>query len=234
MAKVLEQLEVINETLRGRLKKKTHNGHSDSDTSPERSVVTSPKDPHDGYTPHYRAGRRKLEIPVFNDDDVQGWLIRVERYFRVNEVKEAEKLNAVVITLEDRALNWFQWWEDQAPLRRWPEFQSALIHRFNPGSLHNTMGPLLKLRQENTVMAYRDKCEMHATSLKEEERMMLTSIFLNGLKDEIQAELKMFDLDDLDELMDRALLIEEKNQALTGKNGGVEDRGEFKEKNYNS
>lgn len=68
-------------------------------------------------------------------------------------------------------------------------------------------------------MAYRDKFELHATSLKKEERMMLTSIFLNGLKDEIQAELKMYDIDDLDELMDRALLIEEKNQALADKIG---------------
>lgn len=113
-------------------------------------------------------------------------------------------------------------------MRTWTEFQSVVIHRFNPGSLHNMMGPLLKLRQESTVMAYRDKFEMHATSLKKEERMMLTSIFLNGLQDEIQVELKMFDLDDLDELMDRALLIEEKNQALTGKNGGVKDRGDGK------
>jgi len=37
---------------------------------------------------------------------------------------------------------------------------------------------------------------------------MSKGIFLNGLKEEIQAELK------LDELMDCALLIEEKNQVL--------------------
>lgn len=127
----------------------------------------------------------------------------MERYFRVNGVKEVEKLDAVVIALEDRALNWFQWWEEQAPLRTWPEFQSAVLRRFNPGASHDPLGPLLQLKQDGTVDEYRDKFELHVAPLKREERTMLTSIFRNGLKEEIRAELKMFKIDDLAELMDQ-------------------------------
>lgn len=43
---------------------------------------------------------------------------------------------------------------------------------------------------------------------------MLQGIFLNNLKEEIQAELKLFLTGFLDELMDRAVLLEEKNIAL--------------------
>lgn len=53
----------------------------------------------------YRGGRRKLEIPVFNGDDTHGWLARVERYFRINGVRERDKLGVVVIAMEGRALN---------------------------------------------------------------------------------------------------------------------------------
>lgn len=43
---------------------------------------------------------------------------------------------------------------------------------------------------------------------------MLESIFLNGLKEENQAELKLHDSKSFLELMDRALLSDEKNSAL--------------------
>lgn len=41
-----------------------------------------------------------------------GWLIRVEQYFRLNYIAKEERVDAVIVTLEDQALNWFHWWED--------------------------------------------------------------------------------------------------------------------------
>lgn len=58
------------------------------------------------------------------------------------------------------------------------------------------------------------KIQKRINPFKKEERIMLKGIFLNGLKEEIQAELKLYDSKSLDELMDRALLIEENNQVL--------------------
>ncbi|MCI21294.1 hypothetical protein A2U01_0042460 [Trifolium medium] len=54
---------------------------------------------------------------------------------------------------------------------------------------------------------------------------MLNSIFINGLKEEIQAELKLHESHDLDTLMDRALLIEEKNEVMLRRGAGWKDRG---------
>jgi len=47
-------------------------------------------------------------------EDAYGWIVRVERYFKLNLVEEEEKLYAVLIALEDRALSWYQWWEEQS------------------------------------------------------------------------------------------------------------------------
>ena len=134
-----------------------------------------------------------MDVPVFSGDDAHGWLVRVERYFCINGVREREKLDAVVMALEDKALNWFQWWEDQAPLRTWEEFKIAVKQRFCPGLINNPFGPLLSLKQEGTVMEYREKFELHVAPLHRKDHVMLDSIFFNGLKEEIKAELKLYD-----------------------------------------
>ncbi|KAK2362488.1 hypothetical protein QL285_087548 [Trifolium repens] len=82
-------------------------------------------------TGHYRH-KLKLEIPIFKGDDAYGWLVHIERYFRLNEVRVHEKLDAAVIALEDKALNWFVWWEEQTASRTWDEFKLSLIRRFQP------------------------------------------------------------------------------------------------------
>ncbi|GAU29071.1 hypothetical protein TSUD_278270 [Trifolium subterraneum] len=180
--------------------------------------------------PKYQGGRRKLEIPIFKGDDAFGWLVRIERYFRLNEVRVHEKLDAAVIALEDKALNWFMWWEEQTASRTWDEFKLSLIRRFQPGILQNPLGPLLNLKQKGTVMEFREQFETLVAPIRREERVMLDSIFLNGLKEEIQAELKLYDCRDLAETMDRALLLEEKNDALMKRGAGGKEKGEWKDR----
>jgi hypothetical protein len=80
-------------------------------------------------------------------------------------------------------------------------------------------------------MEYREKFEMLVAPIRREERVMLDSIFLNGLKEEIQAELKLFECQDLAELMDRALLLEEKNEAFLKRGIGGRERAEGRDRN---
>jgi len=47
-------------------------------------------------------GGRKLHIPIFRGDDACGWIVRAERYFKLNLMEDDEKHYAVVITLEDK------------------------------------------------------------------------------------------------------------------------------------
>jgi uncharacterized coiled-coil protein SlyX len=70
-----------------------------------------------GHGPGFYGGKRRLEIPVFKGEDAYGRLVRIERYFRLNEVCVHDKMDAVVLAMEDKALIWCQWWEEQTPLR---------------------------------------------------------------------------------------------------------------------
>lgn len=45
-------------------------------------------------------------------------------------VHNEEKLDMVVIAMDDKALNWYQWWAEQRQELNWEEFKGALNQRF--------------------------------------------------------------------------------------------------------
>lgn len=62
---------------------------------------------------------RKLDMPVFDGEDPDGWILRVERYFAFYHLSEMEMLEAVVVALDGDALRWYQWENKRHPVRRW-------------------------------------------------------------------------------------------------------------------
>ncbi|KAJ1382954.1 hypothetical protein SESBI_43769 [Sesbania bispinosa] len=169
--------------------------------------IKQTRDPLRGIRPprgDYRG--RKLEIPIFSGDDAYGWINRVERYFKVNDMDYYEKLGAVLVALEDRALNWYHWWEEQTPSPSWVQFKEAVIRRFQPN-------PIEKREPSN-----------------------VEKNFLNGLREELQVELKLYNMGSLSKLIDRALLLEEKNWALKKGGFGSGEKASMSEKgpNYGS
>ena len=55
--------------------------------------------------------------------------------------------------------------------------------------------------------------------MRDVDRGIMRSIFINGLKGELQVEIKSLELDSLAEIKDRALMLEERNKEWKG--GGV-------------
>ena len=56
-------------------------------------------------------GNRRLEMPVFNGENPDGWLFRAERYFNINRLTEVEKMATVGVSLDGDARSWLQWTE---------------------------------------------------------------------------------------------------------------------------
>lgn len=73
----------------------------------------------------------------------------------------------------------------------WQEFKGALIEHFQIGLVQNPFGQLLSIKQTSLIMKYRERFEREFAPLKE-ERIMLKGIFLNGFKEDIQVELKLY------------------------------------------
>ncbi|CAH9105249.1 unnamed protein product [Cuscuta epithymum] len=119
-----------------------------------------------------------------------------------------------MIAMEERALNWFQWWEEKTKERSWECFKTALVRRFQPELVQNPFGPMLSIKQTGRVMEYREQFELVVAPLRNTDEEMLKGIFINGLIEEVKAELKLYPSTSLSELMDLAQLLEEKNTAM--------------------
>lgn len=110
----------------------------------------------------------------------------MERYFKVNGITEDEKLFAVAVCLEGRALTWYQWLETRSPIKK------ALFGRFQGPRMGDLYERVMALRQVSTVDSYREEFEALTAPLKNASEEVLVGAFKNGLKPEIQAELHLF------------------------------------------
>ncbi|XP_057431879.1 uncharacterized protein LOC130724621 [Lotus japonicus] len=157
---------------------------------------------------------RKLEILIFGGDDAYGWTHKLERYFELRGVSDDDRMQATLIALEGKALSWFQWWERCNPNPTWDGFKLVVIRRFQPAMMQNPFELLLSLKQTGTVEAFVEEFEKYVGALKEIDQDFAKGIFLNGLKEEVKMEVKLFELPTLTAVIQKSLMIEQKNLAL--------------------
>lgn len=92
---------------------------------------------------------RKLELSVFSGEDPLGWLFRVEQYFHVNSIAEHDKLEAAVVCLEGKALNWYQWLDTRTYLCKWVEFKKELLRCFHSSQPRGEYERLFIAKEDN-------------------------------------------------------------------------------------
>ena len=73
----------------------------------------------------------RLEMPIFEGWNPEGWVFRVECFFAAHGMSKGEKLAATTISLEWEALTWFQWEEGRHSVQNWMEFKAWLLDRFS-------------------------------------------------------------------------------------------------------
>ncbi|MED6211881.1 hypothetical protein PIB30_116629 [Stylosanthes scabra] len=159
---------------------------------------------------------RKLEFPLFRGDDTAIWIERMEQFFLPRAVPEEDWIDVATYAMEGRAFTWFRWWELTAPNHDWQSLSSALLRHFQPDRLQNPNQLLLRLRQTGSVREFIDQFLLHARHLRGTAPDLLTDLFLNGLKLEISEECKLFEYRSVDELMELAQKIENRNAGLRG------------------
>ena len=135
--------------------------------------------------------RKQLDCPLFSGMDPDGWLFRMNQYFSINRFSEKEKLMAAGVALEGDALSWFQWQNQRRPFITWTDFKVALLQRFRSSQEGNLCERFLAIRQTGTVAEYRRNFEVSAAPLQEVPEEILEGIFINGLRADIRAELRL-------------------------------------------
>lgn len=99
-------------------------------------------------------------------------------------------------------------------IRRWSDMKEFVLRQFralNKGSLYEQW---LSTVQTTTVTEYRRKFIETATLLDRISEEILLGQFLNGLKDEVKAEVRLLSIISLEQAMDLSLRVEEKNKII--------------------
>ena len=99
---------------------------------------------------------RKLEIPVFDGTDPDGWILRAERYFNLNRLNDEEKVEVTVISFEGDAIRWYQWESRRKAISRWEEMRSLLLRQFRSTTNGSLCEQFLALKQDGSI-AYRQR-----------------------------------------------------------------------------
>ncbi|XP_057458006.1 uncharacterized protein LOC130748778 [Lotus japonicus] len=120
--------------------------------------------------------------------------------------------------MEGRALSWYHWWARCNPEPTWDGFKLAVVRRFQPSMVQNPFELLLALKQTGTVVEFVEEFEKYVGALKAIDQEFARGIFMNGLKEEIQVEVKLYELKSLSDLIQKSIMIEEKN-AVWNKKG---------------
>lgn len=126
-------------------------------------------------------------------------------------------MKLAILHLEDRALQWYQWFEKTHALVNWDLFKNGLISRFGFDVYEDVVGELTKLKQTSSVRDYQEQFEILANKTQGLPEHFSTSCFISGLKKEIRANVLMFKPTNTMQAIDLAKLQELSIEAVTQK-----------------
>ncbi|KAL2894117.1 Retrotransposon-derived protein PEG10 [Bienertia sinuspersici] len=171
-----------------------------------------------GFAGGFAGGRanwryKKLDLPLFDGNNPDGWIMRAERYFNFYRLGDEEKVEAAVVALEGDALLWFQWENKRRPICRWEEMKCMILRLFRSMSSGTLYEQWLANRQGGSVFEYRRRFIELMAPLEGVPEEIAMGQFVNGLKDDIKAEVRVLGPKTLDQAMDLAMKIEEKGRV---------------------
>ncbi|CAA7017674.1 unnamed protein product [Microthlaspi erraticum] len=136
---------------------------------------------------------RKIDMPVFEGRLPYGWISRVERFFRLGNYAEEEKLGLVSLCLDGAVLNWFNGEIISAPFKDWTQFKQRLLERFTPAIEDDPGKRLLFLQQTGDIADYVNEFEELSGQVSGMDEKTLTNAFYNGLTQEMKEVIKLKD-----------------------------------------
>lgn len=163
----------------------------------------------DSNTWRHSAFIRRMELPTFDGEEAESWLLRVEEYFELGEPTDEEKLRLVRMSFTGDALLWYRWERDRNPFRNWAQLKFRVLEQYSTLTDISTGERLLSLRQEGTVRDFNRDFISLASNAPEIADPVLEMAYSNGLQPKIRAGVRMFDPQNLREMMKRAKQVEE-------------------------
>nr|GLL29698.1 uncharacterized protein LOC109154292 [Ipomoea trifida] len=156
----------------------------------------------------------RLELPKFNGIDPYGWLFKINEYYEFYGISDIYRVQIASFAMEDDASEWYRWLKTNKLLGTWEDFMDKIKLRFGPSQLVDYQGQLSKLTQTSTVADYRASFERLLNKVSGISEAVLISMFIAGLKHELQQDLLLAKPTSLEEAFSLAKTYESKYELL--------------------
>lgn len=134
----------------------------------------------------------------------------MERFSHFYGLTEEEKIEATVVALEGQALLWFQWEHRRRPIERWDQVKTLLRQQFRSQTTGTLQEQWLAHRQGGNVTDYRLKFIELLAPLDNVSEELSLGQFLNGLREDIRAEVRLLGPLTVDHAMELAHMVKDK------------------------
>lgn len=122
---------------------------------------------------------KRVEMPVFEGIDTYGWIVKMERFFRIGGYDEDAKLELVSVSLEGAVSSWSNIEIRTRPFIDWRDFKERLLARFSREKIRDPSQPLCALKQTGSIEDYVHSFEDLSSQVSGLNERMLEGIFMN-------------------------------------------------------
>lgn len=97
----------------------------------------------------------RFGVPKFSGSQVHQWIYKIEKFFSLQSLSDAAKLQIVAFHMEGEASAWYQWMEKNEMLGDWGKFVKEVKNRFGHSAYEDPVGKISKLTQSGSVARFR-------------------------------------------------------------------------------
>ncbi|XP_042005724.1 uncharacterized protein LOC121754429 [Salvia splendens] len=138
-----------------------------------------------------KSDRVKMAAPRFDGSDATNWVSRVQFYFNHLMMPDAQRLHYAVMLFDPPASEWVFNYCANNEFVTWQEFLEDVRHRFDRQSFQDYFGLIAKLTQTGSVIEYHDTFERYLNRVQGVPERQLFTLFVGGLKPDMQERLRL-------------------------------------------
>lgn len=130
----------------------------------------------------------KIDLPKFDETDVDDWIFRLEEYFDVAQTPLEQCIKVASFHMIGPSYAWYKWMIHNNYTQDWTIFVDALYKRFGSNLYTNPQKTLKELKQ-GTVKEYQTQFEAFSTRVNGLREQWLVSFFVARLNDYLKCQL---------------------------------------------
>ena len=93
----------------------------------------------------------KMDMRKFDGKDPVTWILQMEQYFDLNNVKNTQKVHIAALNLEQNTFLWYQWLLSHKKIVTWSIFTEEIIAHYQDTNSNTFFIQLINLKQKCLV-----------------------------------------------------------------------------------